>query len=347
MYQRALNYIKTAHPWWNASRGADHVWMFAHDEGACWAPAEVYRRSIIITHWARTTPDNLPPHSNYGQDNYSVDITNDPGLPQGSLALMGRHRCYTPGKDIAVPSWKHPAMYASSPYLGAAPVERDILGFHRGRVLMDQPQFSLGVRQAIAKAAAAGNWSSQYRVQVEENQLGDYSQLLARSVFCFVLQGDGWTARFQDAISHGCIPVIVMDTADPPWGAELDLGAISIRIPVKDIPRIPQLLQAVPAERIADMQAAIERVWHRLLWLSHPLLVTQLHEQVTRHSQVRRLPRSSLWAPGVRPLGLEQIQNDAFQTLIQVLHGRLPKRPRRRGQAGGSGVGVVTVVTVG
>ena len=39
---------------------------------------------------------------------------------------------------------------------------------------------------------------------------GDYSQLLASSIFCLVLPGDGWSARMDDAMLHGCIPVIII-----------------------------------------------------------------------------------------------------------------------------------------
>jgi hypothetical protein len=39
---------------------------------------------------------------------------------------------------------------------------------------------------------------------------GDYSELLASSIFCLVVPGDGWTARMDDATLHGCIPVIIM-----------------------------------------------------------------------------------------------------------------------------------------
>jgi hypothetical protein len=38
--------------------GADHIWLFNHDEGACWAPTEVYNASIILTHWGRLDPDH-------------------------------------------------------------------------------------------------------------------------------------------------------------------------------------------------------------------------------------------------------------------------------------------------
>lgn len=37
----------------HSCQGADHIWLFAHDEGACWAPKELYENSIILTHWGR------------------------------------------------------------------------------------------------------------------------------------------------------------------------------------------------------------------------------------------------------------------------------------------------------
>lgn len=51
--QELLDWVRSTYPYWNRTGGADHVWHFAHDEGACWAPEEVYRRSIILTHWGR------------------------------------------------------------------------------------------------------------------------------------------------------------------------------------------------------------------------------------------------------------------------------------------------------
>ena len=45
----ALAQIRAEQPYWNASGGADHLFLFSHDEGACWAPLEVYRRSTNPT----------------------------------------------------------------------------------------------------------------------------------------------------------------------------------------------------------------------------------------------------------------------------------------------------------
>lgn len=44
---------------WNATGGANHIWLFSHDEGACWAPSEIYNVSIILTQWGRLGAPSL------------------------------------------------------------------------------------------------------------------------------------------------------------------------------------------------------------------------------------------------------------------------------------------------
>jgi hypothetical protein len=43
--------------------------------------------------------------------------------------------------------------------------------------------------------------------------------------------GDGWSPRAEDAILHGCIPVLIMDNVDPVFGNALNWESFSIRIP--------------------------------------------------------------------------------------------------------------------
>ena len=65
-------WVARAHPYWNRTGGADHIWLFAHDEGACWAPRELYERSVVLTHWGRADGVGHVSGSTYGQDNYSM-----------------------------------------------------------------------------------------------------------------------------------------------------------------------------------------------------------------------------------------------------------------------------------
>ena len=54
----AKRWVQANFPYWDRRGGADHIFLYSHDEGACWAPNEVTNSSIILTHWGRT--DRLP-----------------------------------------------------------------------------------------------------------------------------------------------------------------------------------------------------------------------------------------------------------------------------------------------
>jgi hypothetical protein len=53
------------------------------------------------------------------------------------------------------------------------------------------------------------DWWKTYKIHIGEGNLpgesGSYSELLASSVFCFALMGDGYSSRFDDAIIHGWV----------------------------------------------------------------------------------------------------------------------------------------------
>ena len=42
--------------------------------------------------------------------------------------------------------------------------------------------------------------------------------------------GDGWSPRAEDAVLHGCIPVVVKDDVDEVFSTLLDWSTFSIRI---------------------------------------------------------------------------------------------------------------------
>ncbi len=67
------------------------------------------------------------------QDNYSVDVLDDPLLPGGFHEFINGHECYNPSKDLVIPLWRSAGFFRRSIYLGAQPRKRDWLVFHRGR----------------------------------------------------------------------------------------------------------------------------------------------------------------------------------------------------------------------
>jgi hypothetical protein len=60
-----------------------------------------------------------------------------------------------------------------------------------------------------------------------------------------------------------CIPVVIQDGVEMELSSLLDVGAFSLRVAQADMERLPQILEAVPQERVRELQAALWRVWHR------------------------------------------------------------------------------------
>ena len=78
-------------------------------------------------------------------------------------------------------------------------------------------------------------------------------QGLCNSIFCLVMPGDGWRARFEDSVTSGCIPVIIQDKIYVPFEGWLDMPAIAVRVPEADIERLHEIIDSIPPEKIAEM----------------------------------------------------------------------------------------------
>jgi hypothetical protein len=78
---------------WNESGGADHIWLFGHDEGACWAPSAIYNTSIILSHWGRLGPpgpllDAYAARFGPGIDSWTSKCVSSPTPRGGGLLLQ-------------------------------------------------------------------------------------------------------------------------------------------------------------------------------------------------------------------------------------------------------------------
>uniref|UniRef100_A0A7S4B6Y3 EGF-like domain-containing protein n=1 Tax=Chrysotila carterae TaxID=13221 RepID=A0A7S4B6Y3_CHRCT len=103
---QALRYISTTFPFWNASKGRDHVWLMLHDEGPCFCPKAI-RSSILLTHYGYYAASPRP-WTTFDDDNFLLDrafyqrYLGDPRAPT---------RCFDRHKDIVVAPWKKPSFW--------------------------------------------------------------------------------------------------------------------------------------------------------------------------------------------------------------------------------------------
>ncbi len=95
MILETKRWIQKHYPYWDRRGGRDHIWLFTHDEGACWVPNEV-TPSIWLTHWGRMelnhTSNTAFPGDDYNQDHKSFR------MPDGWHVYFKGHACYDPEK---------------------------------------------------------------------------------------------------------------------------------------------------------------------------------------------------------------------------------------------------------
>ena len=92
-------------------------------------------------------------------------------------------------------------------------------------------------------------------------------QELRNATFCAVFPGNGW-GHLEAPIIMGCIPVVVQDEILVPWENVLDFGSFGLRIPRAQLPRLPQILRAIPEERVRQLQRGLVAVWERFTYSS-------------------------------------------------------------------------------
>ena len=215
MYVDAHAHIRDTYPFWNASGGRDHVWVFGYDEGACFAPVAL-RPSVLISHWGNTMTTHARCTTTYDADRW--DPPTDPWSNLPLSSLRGDYRaypCHDPTKDIVMPSFKDPRRWAPEPQDDPTFAPRRRLFFFSGD-LGSPPgaknagphvhaNYSLGLRQAAWRAVQK---DGDDRLEVTGHLERDwwhtqYAARLRSSVFCGAFPGDGWSGGISSAVLAG------------------------------------------------------------------------------------------------------------------------------------------------
>mmetsp|Transcript_13969 Transcript_13969/g.45781 ORF Transcript_13969/g.45781 Transcript_13969/m.45781 type:complete len:469 (-) Transcript_13969:196-1602(-) len=345
-YRSTLDWIRSAHPFWNASRGADHLWAFPHDEGACVAPIEI-EDSILISSWGRYTPK--PPNATTSaadQSWYHPAV-----LPR----MYASRQCFKRGKDIVMPVFTAISQLAASPHLASAPppAPRTTLFHFRGQILRRVSRYSMGIRQQLLAMheCKTGSESASRKEMEGVRSCGDvivsdrHSPLfldeMRSSTFCGVFPGNGW-GHIETPLLLGCIPVVVQDEILTPWEDVLDFSSFAIRLPRSQLPNLVPFLRTVPPSRVAQLQAGGKRVWERFTYSSLGLAERRRAcggAEFTPAADGCR-PRLGLPMPkrgGDQPTSQAFLADaaitgqDAVATLLQLLRARLAQREAERG----------------
>uniref|UniRef100_A0A2N9FH50 Exostosin GT47 domain-containing protein n=1 Tax=Fagus sylvatica TaxID=28930 RepID=A0A2N9FH50_FAGSY len=306
-YKKAYDHIVQQYPYWNRSSGKDHIWFFSWDEGACYAPKEIWN-SMMLVHWGNTNSKYNHSTTSYWADNWD-DIPSN---------RRGSHPCFDPDKDLVLPAWKRPDINALSSKLWARSREKRKTLFYFNRNLgpaypKNRLSASMGIRQKIAEEFGSspnkeGKLGKQHAEDVIVTPLRskNYHEDLASSVFCGVLPGDGWSGHMEDSILQGCIPVIIQDGIFLPYENVLDYENFAVRIREDEIPNLIKILRGFNETEIEYKPANVRKIWQRFLYRDS--VVLEADRQKTGFGHVKD------WAVEF----LQLIEDDVFATFVQL-----------------------------
>lgn len=248
LMEDAVNHVSSMMEFWNRSGGKDHVFVAAHDFGACFHSLE----SEAIAHGI-------------------------PEIVQSSLILQtfgvhGFHPCQA-AENIQIPPYISPSTVFS--YVKKPPEEqrRNIFAFFRGKMEINPKNvsglvYSRGVRTYIYK-----KFSRNRRFFLKRHRADNYQLDLLRSTFCLCPLGWApWSPRIVEAVAYGCVPVIIADNIRLPYSHAIDWSNMSLNIREHDVHKLYKILLNVAAKNLSSIQ---KNLWkeenRRVLLFMEPL----------------------------------------------------------------------------
>eukprot|EP00964_Phaeocystis_antarctica_P077588 scaffold48178_cov72-Phaeocystis_antarctica.AAC.1 len=287
----ALEHIKHAYPWWNASGGRNHVWFVFGERQTCLVPAEIMTRSIIVGHWG---------------DEACISSSKDVVVPtitpiQHDLPRF-HQRLQKAMRAASAQTWerKGPLLLFAGGIMSFGASQDNIrksgndtedkrLKWLR-RVERDdcaKPEvscrniYSMGVRQAVWRQKL---WAEP-DMRIVSAGIPDYLTAARQAHFCLHTEGNGWGARVVDYMAMECLPLMLNDEMVFPYANVLDWSRFSVHMRKREIPQVAARLRNVSTAAQDAMHEVARRykrgfVWWRPEGLAYEFTLAALGQRV-------------------------------------------------------------------
>jgi len=236
-----IDLISAKYPYWNRTKGADHFFVACHD----WGP------------YTTKLHDELRKNT--------IKALCNADLSEG---------IFIRGKDVSLPE-----TFLRSPRrplrdIGGRPAaQRTILAFFAG-------QMHGRVRPVLLKywGDKDADMRIYSRLPHRITRKRNYVQHMKSSKYCICPMGyEVNSPRIVEAIYYECVPVIIADNFVLPFDAALNWSAFSVVVPESDVPKLKEILLAIPESRYITLQSNVKRVQKHFLWHPNPVKYDIFH----------------------------------------------------------------------
>ncbi|XP_059657596.1 probable glycosyltransferase At5g03795 [Cornus florida] len=235
-----VNMIAAKYPFWNRTHGSNHFLVACHD----WGPYTLTEHNEL-----RTNP---------------IKALCNADVSEG---------VFIAGKDVSLPETtiRNPRKPLTN--LGGRRVsQRPILAFFAGKM-------HGRVRPKLLKFWR--NKSEDMRIYgplPKVSKIMSYVQFMKLSKYCICPMGyEVNSPRIVEAIYYECVPVIIADNFVLPFNEVLNWNAFSVIVAEKDIPKLRDILLAIPLRRYVTMQTNVKMLQRHFHWNRIPIRYDLFH----------------------------------------------------------------------
>ncbi|XP_061339902.1 probable glucuronoxylan glucuronosyltransferase IRX7 isoform X1 [Gastrolobium bilobum] len=226
----AVKLISSEYPFWNRSRGSDHVFVASHDFGSCFHTLE--------------------------------DVAMADGVPEimkNSIVLQTfgveyDHPCQEV-EHVVIPPYVSPESVRNTMEKSPANGRRDIWVFFRGKMEVHPKNVSGRFYSKKVRTVIWRKFNGDQRFYLRRHRFAGYQSEIARSVFCLCPLGWApWSPRLVESVALGCVPVVIADGIRLPFSSAVRWAEISVTVAERDVGRLAEILEHVAATNLSAIQ---------------------------------------------------------------------------------------------
>ncbi|CAK9173265.1 unnamed protein product [Ilex paraguariensis] len=236
-----VNMLTAKYPFWNRTHGLDHFLVACHDWG----------------------PYTLSEHEELKKNTIKALCNADVS-----------ESIFVAGKDVSLPETtirnpKRPLRNLGGKRASRRPILAFFAGHLHGRVRPTLLKYWRGKDEDMRIYGPLPNRVS---------RIMSYVQHMKSSKYCICPMGyEVNSPRIVEAIYYECVPVIIADNFVPPLNEVLDWSAFSVIVGEKDIPKLKEILLAIPMGQYLTMQTNVKGLQRHFLWNPRPIRYDMFH----------------------------------------------------------------------